>query len=158
MKKAVFLFVPALFILYAGTFAERFVTPYEFPKPAYFPAMPVSDVNPVSKEGAELGRYLFYDPVLSSDSTISCAGCHRQEVAFSDAPKQFSAGVGGELQVRNTLPLFNLAWYPSLFWDGRAPSLERQVFQPVSAHGEMNLEWNEATRRISRSGLYVEKF
>ena len=133
-------------------------TPYHFEKVRYFPEMPTSKANPVTKEGVELGRYLFYDTILSENYTFSCASCHKQEFAFSDSPNQFSKGVNGELLDRNTMPLYNLAWYPSMFWDGRATSIENQVFFPVRAHNEMNLNWTEAEKRIQKSKFYKPLF
>ena len=132
--------------------------PYVFPELKHFPVMPLAHDNQVTVEGAELGRHLFYDPILSLDSTMSCASCHRQEVAFSDAPNRFSEGLGGERLARNTMPLFNLAWYSSMFWDGRIGSLEDQVFHPVRAHDEMNLSWPEAEERVNRNAFYRQMF
>lgn len=120
--------------------------------------MPVASDNPVTYEGVELGRHLFYDPILSLDSSFSCASCHKQEVAFSDAPNRLSIGVNGDTLKRNTMPLFNLAWYPSMFWDGRSVSIEEQVFHPVRAHEEMDFNWLEATKRVKRSPFYQKKF
>lgn len=133
-------------------------TPYVFPKLRFMPAMPVNPDNPVTVEGAELGRHLFYDPILSEDSTMACASCHKQEFAFSDSPNQFSKGKDGKLTPRNTMPLFNLAWCQEYFWDGRASSLENQVFEPVRSHDEMNLSWIDAEARINRSEFYKNKF
>ena len=133
-------------------------TPYPFPILFYFPKMPVSADNPVTIEGADLGRHLFYDPILSSDSDMACASCHKQQYAFSDSPNRFSKGRSGELMKRNTMPLFNLAWYPSFFWDGRAATLELQILQPVNAHNEMNLSWIAASARLERSAYYKTKF
>lgn len=140
--------------LYACNQYSRAVQSYEFPELKYFPSMPESDVNRVTVEGIKLGRYLFYDSILSLDYSMSCGSCHRQEVAFSDAPKQFSTGITGDTMDRNTMPLFNLAWYPAFFWDGKAQSLEQQVFFPVRAHDEMNLDWKEAVRRIRNHPQY----
>src|SRR4051812_34492041 len=98
-------------------------TPYPFRELIFFPKMPVSPVNPVTVEGAAIGRYLFYDPVLSSDSTVSCSGCHNQRMAFSDSQHEFSTGVNNGRTSRNAMPLFNLAWHPSFFYDGRAGTL-----------------------------------
>jgi cytochrome c peroxidase len=133
-------------------------TPYVFPALKHFPPMPVSPTNPVSVEGAALGRYLFYDPILSRDRTLSCASCHRQSAAFSDGPKAFSTGADGTAMRRNTMPLFNLAWYPAFFWDGKAMSLEEQVFHPVRAHDEMDLDWPTAEARIRASAFYQDRF
>lgn len=132
-------------------------TPYPWPKTAYFPAMPMDSNNLVTVEGAELGKHLFYDPILSVDSTFSCASCHHQEYAFSDYAK-VSVGVYGDSLTRNTMPLFNLAWYPAMFWDGRSPSIENQVFHPVSNPIEMNLNWAEAEKRINRNSYYRSEF
>lgn len=120
--------------------------------------MPVADANPVTVEGVDLGRHLFYDPILSADSNMACASCHKQSAAFSDGQNAFSKGSGGSLMTRNTLPLFNLAWYPSLFWDGKAGSIEEQVFHPVRTHNEMNLQWQDAAERLRRSAFYRKKF
>lgn len=120
--------------------------------------MPVSLENPVTIEGADLGRHLFYDPILSQHRNISCGTCHRQEAAFSDAAHAFSAGNQGTPTRRNTMPLFNLAWYSAFFWDGRAASIEAQVLHPVRDPDEMNLPWREATRRVQNSRMYRQKF
>jgi cytochrome c peroxidase len=120
--------------------------------------MPVSETNPVTVAGVELGRFLFYDPVLSDDSSFSCAGCHKQEFAFSDAPNKVSQRATKKKLDRNTLPLFNLAWYTGYFWDGRARTLEDQVFQPLQNHNELNLSWKKAAERIAGSTFYRKKF
>ena len=118
-----------------------------------FPPLPQTD-NPPTVKGVTLGRYLFYDPILSRDSSMSCGSCHRQEAAFSDASVRFSRGIDDQRQSRNTPALFNLSWYEDLFWDGRSGSLEDQVFVPVRAHNEMNLQWKLAENRIARSEFY----
>ncbi len=120
--------------------------------------MPLSTLNPSTEEGVELGRYLFYDSILSEDHSMACASCHKQKFAFSDAPNKLSTGNNGQLMKRNTLPLFNLAWYRSYFWDGRAATLEDQIYQPVSAHTEMNLKWPDAERRLQGNKFYRNKF
>lgn len=132
-------------------------TLYKYPELIHFPKMLPTD-NPPTIEGVELGRYLFYDPILSKDSTFSCASCHRQEYAFSDSPKKFSQGINGNLGKRNTMPLFNLSWYASFFWDGKVTTLEEQVLHPVRSHDEMDLNWEEATNRINNSNFYLPKF
>ena len=59
-------------------------TPISLSYPNNFPSIDIPDWNPLTEEGVNLGRHLFYDPILSSDNTISCASCHKQEYAFSD--------------------------------------------------------------------------
>jgi cytochrome c peroxidase len=139
-------------------FSVKHDQPYIFPRLYHFPPMPVSAANPVTVQGAVLGRYLFYDPILSADSSISCASCHKQSRAFSDGPRRFSQGIEGQLQKRNTPPLFNLAWYPRLFWDGRADGPESQVFHPVRNADEMNMSWKQLAIRVERSPFYRQKF
>ncbi len=131
--------------------------PYEFPKLNFFPEMPVATNNPVTLEGQQLGRWLFYDTILSSNG-LSCSSCHRQEAAFSDGNKSFSKGNNSVLSKRNTPALFNLAWYETYFWDGRAKSIEDQVFHPVRESSEMNLSWFLAEKRIRNSAFYRSKF
>jgi len=141
----------------AGWVSQPVPTPFVYPRLAYFPRIPYTD-NPPTLEGASLGRYLFYEACLSRDSSLSCGSCHRQETAFADGSIRFSTGSGGALQKRNTQPLFNLIWYERFFWDGRAQSLEEQVFEPVRAHNEMNLDWPTAVARLQQNPLYPPKF
>ncbi len=101
--------------------------------------------NPLTVEGVELGRRLFHENALSGDGTLSCASCHRQELAFSD-PRNFPTVFGTE---RNSMPLFNLVWDHYFFWDARALSLELQAFEPVKAHAEMNSNWNAVVERLA---------
>ena len=152
-------FILALLSLFVVSFNSKFkLTPYKFPEPKFFPKMPVAVNNPVTVEGANLGKQLFYDPILSSDSTISCASCHHQKAAFSDSPNSFSKGRNEALMKRNTMALFNLAWYPAFFWDGRASSIEEQVFHPVREYDEMNLDWKIAGKRLERNKVYKKQF
>jgi cytochrome c peroxidase len=158
LKRHILLFILCGVVFFLSFISEKKPTPYTFPEIKHFPKIPQSSSNPVTVEGAELGKYLFYDPILSGDSSMSCSSCHKQEYAFSDAPHQFSKGRNNELMKRNTLPLFNLAYYPSLFWDGRSANLEDQVFHPVRTESELNLKWNVAVKRIKRSKLYRTKY
>ena len=137
---------------------EEIAAPYKFPKLNSFPEMPVAQDNPVTNEGVMLGRYLFYDPILSIDSTMSCASCHKQDHAFSDAPHRFSRERNGTLASRNTMPLFNLAWYPAFFWDGKATTIEQQIVYPVRSSKEMDLPWKLAAKRLYKSSFYRPLF
>jgi len=148
----------SLAIFLVAFIATHKPTPYVFQDLKFFPKMPQSSENPVTIEGADLGRHLFYDPILSKNNNMSCATCHKQEKAFSDAPNAFTKGNNGVLTNRNTMPLFNLAWYPSFFWDGKASSIEEQVFHPVRDPNEMNLTWKDATNGIKGSKFYKQKF
>lgn len=149
-----FLFVISILILSNSNTNE----PYHFPDLTHFPDVVSNPPFQLSEAGVELGRFLFYDSILSIDHSISCGSCHLQKFAFSDAPNAFSKGVYGAKSDRNTLALFNLAWYPNLFWDGRVKSIEDQVFHPVRNGVEMNLPWTEAEKRIRESEFYQIKF
>ena len=105
----------------------------------------------------ELGKQLFFDPILSSDRTISCASCHKPEFAFADTSR-VSRGVSGQLGDRNTPSAMNLAGRIHLFWDGRASSLEMQALQPIAASNEMNLPIAEAVVRLEQNPTYASAF
>ncbi|MCH8331632.1 MAG: cytochrome-c peroxidase [Bacteroidetes bacterium] len=151
------LLLGTLFLISSSSF-EYEPSLYVFPELKYFPTMPLAANNPVTQEGIELGRFLFYDPILSKDSSISCANCHKQEYAFSDGGKRFSSGINNSIMNRNTPALFNLAWNKGLFWDGRANSIEEQVFHPVRKHDEMGLNWQEVADRLSQDQFYRKYF
>lgn len=121
------------------------------------PVIPIN--NPQTTEGIVLGKKLFFDPILSSDNSISCASCHTPEKAFSDND-QFSDGVNGTLGNRNSMPLFNLAWnYDERFaWDGKELSLERQVFEPVTNPTEMHSDWNDVAQKLQNHPEYPDLF
>jgi cytochrome c peroxidase len=112
-------------------------TPYRFTMSATFPMPNLPRDNPLLEERVALGKKLFSDPALSRDGTISCASCHRASSAFAD-PRAVSTGVRGQTGTRNAMPLFNLAWKTSYFWDGRAPSLRAQALMPIQEHNEMD--------------------
>ncbi len=99
------------------------------------PALPAD--NPLTAERIALGRSLFHEQALSRDGTVTCASCHLSEAGLSD-PRRFSIGVDGKIGHRNAMPLFNLAWKSSFFWDGRAPSLREQVMIPIADPLEMD--------------------
>ena len=78
----------------------------------------------------------------------SCASCHQREAAFSDAGRAVSRGAQGQAGTRNAMPLFNLAWKSSFFWDGRAPSLREQVLQPIENPIEMHANLDRVVARL----------
>lgn len=123
--------------------------------PAHLPPVPFPATNPYSAAKAELGRYLFYDVRLSSEGTIACASCHRQEVAFSDAPNQVSKGVHGSRGQRNSPMIVNAAYNPFQFWDGRASTLEEQAMGAFMNSIEMAAD-TIAVGSLLRSDAYRE--
>jgi cytochrome c peroxidase len=94
--------------------------------------------NKLSRAGVELGRFLFYDKLLSEDNSLSCASCHNQAMAFTDNGKKFSVGTKMLEGNRNSMPTFNLMWFDSLFWDSRAARLKQLVLMPIENPLELN--------------------
>ena len=124
-----------------------------FKRPASIPA-PAG--NPLTRAKIDLGRRLFSDPFLSQSGTRACASCHSPIQAFTDGlPK--ARAFGHALQ-RNTPGLWNLAWRTSLFWDGRAASLEAQARVPLTAPEEMGRSLEEAAARIAARPGYAAEF
>ncbi|MFN8282139.1 MAG: cytochrome c peroxidase [Chitinophagales bacterium] len=138
---------------------ERYkTTPYVAPKIQGFRDMPVDPDNPMTVEGIALGKKLFFDPILSKDSTLSCASCHKQANSFSDNNK-LSKGVDNVLGRRNAMTLVNLAWQKDrFFWDGRVNTLREQALKPVEDPTEMHLPWSEAEFRLQNNAQYKDLF
>ena len=118
----------------AGLAAARTIVP-----PAGLPPVAWPADNPYTPEKASLGRLLFFDRRLSSDGTVSCSSCHLPERAFTDG-KTVSAGIGGKKGSRNAPSLINRAYGRLQFWDGRSPTLEAQVLDPIADALEMTSE------------------
>lgn len=131
--------------------------PYQLAIPAYFPEMEIPADNPLTAEGVLLGQMLFYDPILSGDSTLSCAGCHKQEFAFSDE-NRFSTGIDGLQGDRQAMPVMNIGWVGDLFWDGRADRVEAQALGPVENPIEMHETWPNAMEKLRRHPDYPSLF
>lgn len=106
---------------------------------------------------ASLGKKLFSEKILSKDSTVSCASCHKPQFAFSDTTA-FSIGIGGKLTKRNTPSVLNMKNRPYFFWDGRAASLEEQSLMPIQNPDEMGLPIEEAVSRLNKSSEYKMLF
>jgi cytochrome c peroxidase len=113
--------------------------------------------EPPTPARAELGRLLFFDPVLSRDRDLSCAHCHRPEHAFSDARPR-ALGRGGLVLARNTPGLYNVCFRERLFWDRRAASLEDQALGPLLSADEMGADPGELVARLRAIPEYRERF
>lgn len=109
------------------------------------------------KTKADLGRKLFNEQILSKDSSISCASCHKPAFAFADT-LSFSTGINGKPTTRNTPSVLNMKNRPYYFWDGRAASLEDQALKPIQNPDEMGLPINEAIERLNSSEEYKALF
>jgi cytochrome c peroxidase len=111
--------------------------------------------GPANKTG--LGKLLFFDPILSSDNTISCASCHKPQYAFADTSAT-SLGVGAARGPRNTPSAMNVALQRIFFWDGRAKNLEEQALAPIENPAEMNLPIDSALQRLKKNEAYSAYF
>ena len=129
------------------------VVPAGWPKPAYDVAK-----NPLTTAGVALGRQLFYDPLLSSDTTISCASCHLQATGFAHVDHQLSHGIFGRIGKRNAPGLMNLAWSTSFMWDGGVNHLDMQPINPITSPDEMNETMGNVVKKLNNSPKYRKLF
>ncbi len=132
-------------------------TPYPFTLPKNFPIPELPTDYPLTKERVALGETLFHSTELSRNDSLSCVNCHVQENAFSD-PRQLSSGFDGTLGRRQSMPLINLAWKSSFFWDGRAASLREQVLHPIQDPTEMGAELEQVLNRLQSSPELTAQF
>ena len=142
---------PASFLMAAGA------TPYRFTISKSFPQPDLPRDNPLTVEGVSLGSRLFFDRRLSANNSESCANCHRPRAGLTDN-RRFSRGIGGEIGVRNSMPLQNLAWKKEFFWDGRAASLREQVLQPIQNPIEMHQSLDALMNKLSGDTNYHRLF
>ncbi len=111
----------------------------------------------IATSEVQLGEKLFFDPILSRDSTISCASCHKPEHAFADiAPT--SKGVLNQMGKRNTPSCMNMSARNFYFWDGRAETLEEQAMGPIENPVEMDLPLTIAVKRLKENEYYYTSF
>jgi cytochrome c peroxidase len=127
--------------------------PNLWPKPYYNFAQ-----NPPTVEGFELGRKLFYDPILSRDSTISCASCHFQATGFAHVDHELSHGIEGKVGNRNALALQNLIWSDNFMWDGGVNHLDVQALNPITNPLEMDETMGNVIRKLQQHESYPELF
>ena len=129
--------------------------------PRWFPVPKIPADNPITEEKVELGRHLFYEPMLSGNSTYSCASCHQQSLAFTDGLARSIGSTGGE-HPRSSMSLANVVYNASYGWADRTWSLESQMEVPMYNESpvEMGLKGNEAEvlARFAADADYVERF
>lgn len=132
---------------------------YVFQPPSNFPAAAYTfENNPVTKDGFELGRALFYDPILSADSTIACTNCHQQFKSFSDPVHKFSRGVKDASGFRNAPAIQNMAFQTHFFWDGGVSHLDFVPINAITSDIEMAEKLEHVIAKLNRSSVYQEKF
>ncbi len=147
-----------LFLFFVACQPEEPVTPateYLLSVPEGFPQPEIPADNLLTHARVALGRQLFYDPVLSKDSTRSCASCHHPTLAFSDRTP-VSAGIENRPGTRNTPSLANVAYQQKLLREGGVPTLEMQVLVPIQEHNEFDFNILEVADRLQRIPAYVD--
>lgn len=147
--------LPILCIVLFSCLAFRSLKSYvPFPKPTF------SIPNPKSKDSLKinLGRLLFFDPILSADSSLSCASCHTPQNAFAHTDHDLSHGIHDQIGKRNAPALFNLAWQRKFMWDGAINHIEMQALAPISNPEEMGEELNHVLRKLNASLFYRSYF
>ena len=127
--------------------------PKGFPKPYY-----KFKNNKLSPEIFVLGRKLFYDPILSKDSTISCASCHQRIAAFAHFDHPLSHGINGLIGKRNVPALQNLIWQDTYMWDGGVNNLEVQPINPLTNPVEMNESLAHIIEKLRHNEMYASEF
>lgn len=110
--------------------------------------------NPISQSGIDLGRMLFYDPILSGDSTVSCSNCHFSYTAFTHVDHATSHGINDQIGRRNSPALMNLAWRTSFNWDGAVHNLDFQALAPISDSSEMGSSLDQVILRLKKTDHY----
>ncbi|MEL7118145.1 MAG: cytochrome c peroxidase [Bacteroidota bacterium] len=126
--------------------------------PDWMPDPFIPEDNPLTEDGVELGRHLFFDPILSVDSSLSCASCHDPKLAFTDG-NAVSKGVEGIAGHRSSMSLVNLAFNTNgFFWDGRVQTLEEQAIIPVEDPIEMAENWPNVLEKLKRHSDYPKMF
>ncbi|TXF90324.1 c-type cytochrome [Neolewinella aurantiaca] len=153
------LYWPLLLLVVLTSLAVAAREVFEFEYPDYFPP-PAYDfsTNPLDSAGIELGRRLFYDEILSADTTVSCASCHSPYSAFAHTDHDLSHGIHDRIGTRNAPALFNLAWSTSFHRDGAHHHLDLQALAPLSHPDEMGSSINEAVGRLNDHPLYPARF
>ena len=131
-----------------SSFAEY---PNSILKPIAFPKD-----NLPNRERLELGERLFFDPILSRDSSISCASCHKREFTFADNVA-FSSGFANKKGNRNSPVLINLAWQPYFLSEGGVPTLEKVFLVPFHEESEMNSLMSIVIQRMERDKTFNEQ-
>lgn len=129
------------------------VIPKGWPGPTYDESQ-----NILSKKGIALGRKLFFDPILSADSTISCASCHSPYNSFAHTDHALSHGIHDSIGRRNAPALINLAWQQSFMHDGAIHQLDMVPLAPISHPSEMGSDMPSTVQRLRHQSSYKSLF
>lgn len=130
-----------------------FTIPEGFPQPVYN-----FSENPLTEEGFELGRFLFYDGRLSKDGNYPCASCHHQIAVFGTYDHDLSHGYNDQHSTRNASPLFNLAWKDAFHTDGKYRTLEEECLDPIQAPNQMAEEIGSVLTKLRSDPHVLDMF
>lgn len=155
MKKTAILLIGIwLLCIAAGSDNARlFKIPEGWPEPAYS-----FSKNPLSPARVELGRALFYDPILSRNNLVSCASCHSPYTAFAHVDHDLSHGIDDKIGTRNAPALMNLAWGQQFMWDGAINHLDMQSLFPITHPLEMDEKIEHVVLKLQHSPNYPALF
>ena len=142
--------------LYAHNYESADIFSEDFLNSGFYTQVAQSDLEDPKK--IELGKYLFYDPIMSSELTMSCASCHHPDKAFTDGKSLSTANRTGATTRRNSMTLVNAVYYGQYFWDMREYDLERQIKHVVHDNLEFDLDFLEIAERLKQSEEYVGLF
>lgn len=131
----------------------KIIQPQGWPEPVY-----TFSNNTPNAAVFNLGRHLFYDPILSLDNTISCASCHQQYAAFAHAEHKFSHGINDLVGKRNAPGIFNVTWHKSFMHDGGINHIEVQPLGPIQNPIEMGEKWSNVIKKLEASEKYRDLF
>jgi len=132
---------------------------FKLTKPSHFPEPKYNlENNSISSAQFELGRKLFYEPLLSRNNTISCGSCHINQHAFTHHGHDISHGIDDKLGTRNTMPLMNLAWADNYFWDGGVLHLDLSPVAPIENPVEMDETLSNVINKLNNHKEYPMLF
>jgi cytochrome c peroxidase len=145
-----------LFLLLCGVLLS--VQKYNTEHSTAWPAPFQKPSKYTSSAGFELGRALFYNPILSADSSISCASCHLSYTAFAHVDHPTSHGIANRIGKRNAPGLFNLAWRSNFHWDGGVLNLSGQAINPLTHPDEMGESLAHVLEKLNAQAIYKQYF
>lgn len=124
--------------------------------PVGFPSMAIPDSNEFTLERWALGKRLFYDPVLSLSNKVSCASCHKSDLAFSD-DVSLSFGDMNVVGKSNSPTLTNIGYNPYFTRAGGVPTLEMQILVPIQEHDEFNSNILDIAEELNTDSTYIKQ-
>lgn len=151
IKFALILTLGCVFSAFIQMEPGLFFVPKGWPKPVFD-----FSKQPLTQDKVFLGRVLFYDPILSRDSSVSCASCHSPYNAFAHTDHKLSHGIRDSIGTRNAPSLQLLAWQNYFMWDGAFTSLDEQSVFPVTHPAEMGENTDRLLLKLRRSPMYAE--